>query len=70
MSALLIKESVVIKALGNLTKAVVQVAVVPVDIVADFATLGGAITDKPEPYTVKRLKQAYSSVEKACDSED
>ncbi len=42
---------------GKLTKAVVGVVVSPVDVVKDAVTLGGALTDKDEPYTVTRAKQ-------------
>ena len=55
--------------IGNLAKAVVQVAVIPVDIVADVVTLGGVTTDTDESYTSKRVKQAYESIEKACKND-
>ena len=48
--------------LKNLTKAVVAVAVVPVDIAADAMTLGGSLTDQAQPYTVQRLKQASKAL--------
>ena len=35
----------------SLTKAVVGVVTLPVAVIADVATLGGALTDKDEPYT-------------------
>lgn len=52
--------------LGNLAKAVVGVVVeTPIAIVADAITLGGAITDKDEPYTATALKGVMENVEKA-----
>lgn len=51
--------------LGDLAKAAVSVVTIPVAVVADVVTLGGACTDKDQPYTadavsdlVKNLKNA------------
>lgn len=51
--------------LESLTKAALGAVTVPVGVVADVVTLGGALTDKKEPYTatavsdvVKNLKDA------------
>ena len=43
--------------LGKLASAAVGVVVSPVDIVKDVVTMGGALTDKDEPYSVTRAKQ-------------
>ena len=43
--------------LGKLASAAVGVVVAPVDIVKDAVTMGGALTDKDEPYSVTRAKQ-------------
>lgn len=52
--------------LGDLTKAVVGVVVeTPIAIAADVATLGGALTDKREPYTATALKGVLQNVENA-----
>ncbi|NNM70197.1 MAG: hypothetical protein HKM00_09600 [Gallionella sp.] len=52
--------------LGDLTKAVVGIVVeTPIAIAADLVTLGGAITDKNEPYTATALKGVMKNVENA-----
>lgn len=54
--------------LGSLTKAVVGVVVeTPIALAADVITLGGACTDKKEPYTATALKRVMENVEKAAD---
>ena len=50
---------------GKLVKAAVNVAITPIDIVKDIATMGGALDDEPEPHTVKRVKKVVKSVEEA-----
>jgi hypothetical protein len=52
--------------LGDLTKAVVGVVVeTPIAIAADVVTMGGALTDKNEPYTATALKGVMQNVENA-----
>lgn len=52
--------------LSNLTKAAVGVVVqTPVALVSDLITMGGAMTDKDEPYTATALKNIADNVEKA-----
>lgn len=41
----------------KLASATVGIIVSPVDIIKDVVTMGGALTDQDEPYTVKRAKQ-------------
>jgi len=53
----------------GLTKAVVNVAVTPVDIVADVITLGGALTDKDKPYTVKRAEKIMDNLDEATTND-
>jgi hypothetical protein len=49
---------------GELLKAVVGVAVVtPVSLVADVFTMGGAMTDKDEPYTATALREVVKNVQ-------
>lgn len=53
--------------LENLTKAVVGVVVeTPVAIVADAVTLGGALTDKEEPYTATAVKRVVDNIQRAA----
>ena len=49
----------------NLLKAVVGAVVeTPVALVADVVTLGGALTDREEPYTVSSLSKVVDNLEK------
>lgn len=55
----------------SLVKAVVGVVTLPVDIVADCITLGGAMTDKKAPYTYEKCKKIVDNIELATrPSED
>lgn len=42
---------------GKLIKTTFDVATSPLDMAKDLATMGGVLTDKREPYTVKKLKK-------------
>lgn len=48
--------------LNSLAKAAVNVVSVPVAVVADVATLGGALTDKEKPYTVNELEKFFDNL--------
>lgn len=53
--------------LEHLVKATVGVVIeTPIAIAADIVTMGGAITDKDEPYTATAIKDVVGHVEKAC----
>ena len=52
---------------SSLFKAAVAVATSPVSIAADVITLGGALTDKDEPYTVTQAKTVYKNLQNAVD---
>ncbi len=52
----------------NLTKVAVGVVVeTPIAIAADIVTLGGALTDKAEPYTATAVKKVVENIEDATD---
>lgn len=53
--------------LGSLVKATIDTVLVPVEIVKDVATMGGALTDEKEPYTLSRSKKVIEDVEQAGD---
>ena len=55
--------------LKNITKAVVGVATLPLDVAVDIVTMGGCLTDKAKPYTAEKLENIFSNVEKAVDPE-
>jgi hypothetical protein len=49
--------------ISDISKAVVGVVVeTPIAIVADVVTLGGACTDKDEPYTATALKGVLRNI--------
>jgi len=48
---------------GKILKTGFDVAMVPVDLVKDVATLGGAVIGKDEPYTVRRAKKLADDTE-------
>ncbi|MES1989255.1 MAG: hypothetical protein V4440_14720 [Pseudomonadota bacterium] len=53
---------------GSLLKAVVGVVIeTPLAIAKDVITLGGAITEQDEPYTVTALKKVSDNVSDATD---
>ena len=53
---------------GDLLKAVVGVVIeTPLAVATDFVTMGGALTDKDEPYTVTALKKVVKNVESSTD---
>lgn len=52
---------------SSLTKAVVGVVTLPVDIVADTITFGGTLTDKDKPYTAKKLGDIIDNIDDAVD---
>lgn len=57
--------------LSDLTKAVVGVVVeTPIAVATDVVTIGGALTDKDEPYTVTALKRVAQNVENAVTPDD
>jgi len=57
--------------LGDITKAVVGVAIeTPVALVADVVTMGGAINERPEPYTASAIKNVVKNIENATKPEN
>lgn len=54
--------------IGNLAKATVGLVIeTPIALAKDVVTLGGAITEKNEPYTVTSLSKVVDNVSKATD---
>lgn len=56
--------------LTQLTKAALNVVVTPAAVIADVVTMGGALTDKEEPYTASQVKKAFKDVQDIPDSVD
>ena len=52
--------------LGDLAKATVGLVIeTPIAVVADVVTMGGALTDKNQPYTATALEKVVKNVENA-----
>lgn len=51
--------------LESLTKAALGVVTIPVGLVADVVTMGGALTDKDEPYTATAVSDVVKNLEDA-----
>ena len=49
----------------SLAKAALGVVTVPVAVVADVVTLGGALTDKDKPYTAGAVSDVLQNLEDA-----
>jgi hypothetical protein len=52
--------------LESLAKAAVGVVTVPVALVADVVTLGGACTDRERPYTADAVSDVVKNLEDAA----
>ena len=53
---------------SELLKATVGLIVeTPIAVATDIITMGGAITEKNEPYTVTTLKKVVDNIEKSTD---
>lgn len=55
---------------GKLLKTGFDAVTSPVEIVKDVVTLGGAMTEEDEPYTVKRLRRLAEDAEEIRDGID
>jgi len=53
--------------LESLAKAAVAVVTVPVAVVADVVTLGGAINDKDRPYTADAVSDFVDNLKNAAN---
>lgn len=53
--------------LGSLAKAAVAVVTVPVAVVADVVTMGGACTDKDRPYTADAVSDFVQNLKDATN---
>lgn len=56
--------------LESLAKAALGVVTVPLAVVADVVTLGGACTDKDRPYTADAVSDVMSNLEDAVKPKD
>lgn len=52
---------------GKLLGAAIDVVTTPIDIAKDIATMGGALTDKDESYTISKGKRITEKLEGAAD---
>ena len=54
----------------SLLKAAAGVITVPVAVVADVVTLGGALNERPEPYTASAVSDVLENLAKATDPDE
>jgi hypothetical protein len=54
----------------DLAKAAVGVVKLPLDVAADALTLGGALTDKPKPYTAEGISDVMQNLKNAAAPKD
>ena len=54
---------------GSLLKAAVGVVTLPVQVVADVVTLGGALTDKEKPYTAESVEDIMDNLKNSTKPE-
>jgi len=52
---------------GKLISAVTDVVTLPVSVAVDFVTLGGALVDREEPYTVSKVKRLGTDAGKVIE---
>ncbi|HZD27235.1 MAG TPA: hypothetical protein VE251_00900 [Xanthobacteraceae bacterium] len=56
---------------GNLMKAAIGVLIeTPIAVAADIITMGGALTDKKEPYTATAVKRIVENIAEATDPKE
>jgi hypothetical protein len=55
---------------SKVVQGLLDVAVLPVDVVKDVATLGGVTVGESETYTGKRIRQAAQRASEAYDALD
>lgn len=55
---------------SKLAKLAIHTATIPVDAVRDIVTLGGAITDKDQPYLVDKVDKMLDDVDEINDEVD
>ena len=53
----------------SIAKAAVAVVTVPVAVVADVVTMGGALTDKDKPYTAEAVEDLVDNLKDATKPE-
>jgi len=52
---------------GSLLKTVIDTATLPIDVAKDVVTMGGAMTERQEPYTASKLKRIADDIEDVSD---
>ncbi len=51
----------------SLTKAAVGIVTMPIAVVADVVTLGGALTDQKTPYSAQQAEKILDNLDDAID---
>lgn len=57
------------KLFGQLVRTAVNIALVPVAVVKDVATLGGIATEEDEPYTMQALQRLKDEAQEDGDDD-
>ena len=52
---------------GKLLEATIKTVTLPVAIVADVVTMGGAMTDQKKPYTVQQIESIAEDIDEIGD---
>lgn len=55
------------KIFGSLLEAVLDTATLPIDVAKDVVTMGGAMTERQEPYTFSKLKKIDRDIGQVID---
>jgi hypothetical protein len=53
--------------IGNLISATVNTALLPVSVLKDSITVGGALTDEEEPATLSRVRKIIQDLEDGAE---
>ena len=59
------KGNIMFGMLESLVKAATAVVTVPIAVVSDVVTMGGALTDKDKPYTTEALEDLVDNLKDA-----
>ena len=52
---------------GKLLEAAIKTVTLPVAVVADVVTMGGALNDRDKPYTIQQLESIKDDIDEIGD---
>jgi hypothetical protein len=56
--------------IGKLLKTTIDIVTLPVDVVKDVATIGGALTDEDVPYTAQKFQKLSNDIKEVSNEAD